>query len=132
MYRKLLGIKGTFTDLADYDPTVYRSLKNILDYDGDDIEEVFMQTFQISYTDVFGHVHVHDLKKDADRIFVNHTNKKVCFPNDCDEPSFSVRKFNPKFKSDSICRNSSTFMPTIYSTLASIKNFVPFAVASKW
>lgn len=88
MYRKLLGIKGTFTDLADYDPTVYRSLKNILDYDGDDIEEVFMQTFQISYTDVFGHVHVHDLKKDADRIFVNHSNKKVCLPMTVTSPHF--------------------------------------------
>lgn len=140
MYRKLIGIKGTFTDLADYDPTVYRSLKNILDYEGDDIEEVFMQTFQISYTDVFGHVHVHDLKKDADRIFVNHTNKKVWFivsiaSNDCVQLNnlmFSIPKFNPKFKSNSICRSSLTFMPTIYSTLASIKNFVPFAVASKW
>lgn len=72
-----MGIKGTFTDLAEYDPTVYRSLKNILDYEDDDIEEVFMQTFQISYQDVFGHVHVHNLEKDGDRIFVNHTNKKV-------------------------------------------------------
>lgn len=72
-----MGIKGTFTDLSDYDPTVYRSLKNILDYEGDDIEEVFMQTFQISYQDVFGHVHVHNLKKDGDRIFVNHSNKQV-------------------------------------------------------
>lgn len=77
VYRKLMGIKGTFTDLADYDPTVYKSLKNILDYDGDDIEDVFMQTFQISYQDVFGHVHVHDLKKDGDRIFVNQSNKQV-------------------------------------------------------
>lgn len=73
-----MGIKGTFADLFDYDPLVYSSLKNILDYDGDDIEEVFMQTFQVSSQDVFGNIHVHDLKKNGDEIFVNQSNKKVC------------------------------------------------------
>lgn len=72
-----MRIKGTFADLAEYDPMVHRSLENILEYEGADIEDVFMQTFQISYQDVFGHIHVHNLKENGDRIFVNQSNKKV-------------------------------------------------------
>lgn len=74
-----MGIKGTFADLFEYDPVMYGSLKNILEYEDDDIEEVFMQTFQISNQDVFGDIHVHTLKKNGDVIFVNQTNKKVWF-----------------------------------------------------
>lgn len=72
-----MGIKGTFADLAEYDPTVHRGLKTILEYEDDDIEEVFMQTFQISYQDVFGNIHVHHLKENGDKIFVNQSNKEV-------------------------------------------------------
>lgn len=79
VYRKLMGIKGTFTDLADYDPVLYNSLKNILDYEGADIEEVFMQTFQISHQDVFGNILVQNLKENGDKVFVNQSNKKVWY-----------------------------------------------------
>ena len=34
--------------------SVHRSLQSMLDYTGDDFEEVFCQPFQISYTDLFG------------------------------------------------------------------------------
>ena len=37
-------------------------LKELLEYSGDDIEETFMQTFSISYKDVFGVVYNHELK----------------------------------------------------------------------
>lgn len=77
VYRKLMGIKGSFADLADWNPTIYNSLKAILDYDGEDIEDVFMQTFRISYQDVFGNVLTHDLIDNGDLILVNHDNKQV-------------------------------------------------------
>lgn len=77
VYRKLMGIKGSFADLADWNPIIYNSLKAILDYDGDDIEDVFMQTFRISYQDVFGNVLTHDLIENGDLILVNHDNKQV-------------------------------------------------------
>lgn len=77
VYRKLMGIKGSFVDLADWNPTIYNSLRAMLDYKADDIEDVFMQTFRISYRDVFGEVLTHDLKENGDSINVNHCNKKV-------------------------------------------------------
>lgn len=77
VYRKLMGIKGSFTDLADWNPVLYKSLRDILEYDGDDMEDVFMQTFQISYQDVFGDILTHNLKENGDTIYVNQTNKQV-------------------------------------------------------
>lgn len=78
VYRKLMGIKGSFADLQDWNPVIYNSLNAILNYDGDDIEDVFMQTFRISYQDVFGDVLTHDLKgDDGDTLFVNQINKRV-------------------------------------------------------
>lgn len=77
VYRKLMGIKGSFADLLDWNPTMYNSLNEMLNYTGADMEDVFMQTFRISYTDVFGNVLTHDLKENADKIFVNQDNKQV-------------------------------------------------------
>lgn len=77
IYRKLMGIKGSFADLADWSPTMYKSLKDILDYENDDIEDIFMQTFRINYQDVFGNTFTHDLKENGDMIFVNQSNKHV-------------------------------------------------------
>lgn len=78
VYRKLMGIKGSFADLRDWNPTMYNSLNEMLKYEGADMEDVFMQTFRISYTDVFGNVLTHDLKENGDKIFVNQGNKQVC------------------------------------------------------
>lgn len=50
----------------------------MLEYTGDDLEEVYYQTFRICYNDVFGNNIFHDLKKDGDSIFVTQDNKKVC------------------------------------------------------
>lgn len=49
----------------------------MIDYEGDDMETVFVQTFQVCYTDVFGNVFHHDLKPKGDSEFVNQHNKKV-------------------------------------------------------
>lgn len=57
--------------------TLYRSLVELLEYEGDDMEDVFMQTFRVGYQDVFGTSLTHDLKPDGDNILVNQSNKQV-------------------------------------------------------
>ncbi|KAF0303632.1 Ubiquitin-protein ligase E3A [Amphibalanus amphitrite] len=74
VYRKLMGQKGTFEDLAELSPTLYRSLQSMLEYEGDDMEDVFMQTFQVGYTDVFGANLTHDLRANGAQIPVNRSN----------------------------------------------------------
>ncbi|CAN7998182.1 unnamed protein product [Ixodes hexagonus] len=75
VYRKLMGRKGTFYDLKDWNPTLASSLQQLLDYKGEDMEETFMQSFRISYQDVFGSVLSHDLRENADSVLVNQENK---------------------------------------------------------
>lgn len=85
VYRKLLGRKGSFQDLQELDPSLWKGffvthsshlnlrpnvfgffyhlgLKELLEYPEADVEETLMQTFRISYKDVFGVVYDHDLK----------------------------------------------------------------------
>ncbi|KAM9479061.1 ubiquitin-protein ligase E3A-like isoform 3-T7 [Salvelinus alpinus] len=75
VYRKLMGKKGTYLDLADSHPVLYQSLKELLDYEGD-VEEDMMITFQISQTDLFGDPITYDLKENGDKIPVNADNRK--------------------------------------------------------
>lgn len=49
VYRKLLGRKGSFADLKDWSPTLYRTLTEMINYKGDDMPETFMQTFRVGY-----------------------------------------------------------------------------------
>lgn len=72
-----MGLKGSFTDLEDWNPVLYNSLKSMLDYEENDMEEVFVQTFKISYKDIFGNTLFHELKTNGDNIFVNQDNKQV-------------------------------------------------------
>lgn len=76
VYRKLLGRKGSFEDLVDWNPILYNGLKDMLEYTGDDLEEVYYQTFRICYQDVFGTNMFHELKVNGDNIFVTQENKK--------------------------------------------------------
>ncbi|KPI91170.1 Ubiquitin-protein ligase E3A [Papilio xuthus] len=76
VYRKLMGRKGAFEDLADWNPSLYNGLKDMLDYSGDDLEEVYYQTFRICYKDVFGNNLFHDLKEEGDSLFVTQANKR--------------------------------------------------------
>ncbi|XP_055535236.1 ubiquitin-protein ligase E3A isoform X1 [Wyeomyia smithii] len=75
VYRKLMGMKGSYADLFDWNPILYNSLKSMLDHQENDMEETFMQTFKICYKDVFGNALDHELKTDGDKIFVNQDNK---------------------------------------------------------
>lgn len=49
----------------------------MLEYSDADLEDVFMQTFKISYEDVFGSVIDHQLKENGDEIKVTQDNKYV-------------------------------------------------------
>ena len=49
----------------------------MLEYEGDDLEDVFMQSFQVSYKDVFGCDLTHELKEKGADVHVNQQNKKV-------------------------------------------------------
>lgn len=58
---------------------MYNSLKQLLEYNENDVDEVFMQTFRISYQDVFGSIINYDLKEHGDEIVVTQENKYVSF-----------------------------------------------------
>ncbi|XP_047432490.1 ubiquitin-protein ligase E3A isoform X2 [Mugil cephalus] len=75
VYRKLMGKKGTFRDLADANPILYQSLKELLEYEGC-VEEDMMITFQISQTDLFGNPLMYDLRENGDKIPVTNENRK--------------------------------------------------------
>ncbi|CAG9859046.1 unnamed protein product [Phyllotreta striolata] len=75
LYRKLMGRRGSFEDLQDWNPVLYNSLKQLLDYEEPNFEDVFMLTFRISYQDVFGSTISYDLKHDGDKILVTQENK---------------------------------------------------------
>lgn len=49
----------------------------MLDYQEDDFEDVFMQTFRIGFRDIFGNNVQHDLKDGAEDIAVTQSNKQV-------------------------------------------------------
>ncbi|XP_063068463.1 ubiquitin-protein ligase E3A-like isoform X2 [Engraulis encrasicolus] len=75
VYRKLMGKKGTFRDLADSHPVLSQSLKELMEYEGS-VEEDMMITFQISQTDPFGNTLMYDLRENGDKIPVTNSNRK--------------------------------------------------------
>ncbi|XP_034241266.1 ubiquitin-protein ligase E3A isoform X1 [Thrips palmi] len=76
VYKKLMGKKSTFYDLEDWNNTLYKGLNELLEYEGDDMEETFSQTFRVCYQDVFGSVLHHDLKEGGEHISVNKQNRR--------------------------------------------------------
>ncbi|XP_063233453.1 ubiquitin-protein ligase E3A [Bacillus rossius redtenbacheri] len=76
VYKKLLGKQGTFWDLEDFNQALFTGLKAMLDYEQDDMEDTFMQTFRICCNDVFGSTFFHDLKEGGDHVYVTQDNKK--------------------------------------------------------
>ena len=57
--------------------TLFTGLKAMLEYEADDMEDTFVQTFRICYQDVFGTTFFHELKEGGDQICVCQDNKKV-------------------------------------------------------
>ncbi|XP_034102899.1 ubiquitin-protein ligase E3A [Drosophila albomicans] len=76
VYRKLMGYRGTYYDLSDWSPTLFKSLQDMLDYQGMDMEEVFEQTFKISYSNVFGEMVEHELVPHGSEVLVGQHNKR--------------------------------------------------------
>lgn len=60
-----------------YLQTLYASLQQMLEYEGEDLEDVFMQPFKIGYKDVFGCDLTHELKEKGADTHVNHSNRQV-------------------------------------------------------
>ncbi|XP_059055358.1 ubiquitin-protein ligase E3A-like [Achroia grisella] len=75
-FKKLMGRKGQYKDLEDWNPTLYRGLQNMLEYTGDDLQNVYFQTFRICYQDAQRNNILYDLKENGDSIFVTQANKK--------------------------------------------------------
>jgi len=74
IYSKLSGKRGIFHDLKDFKPTVYASLVSMLQYEEDDFTDVFIQPFQISYTDLFGTTITQDLCEGGENRMVTREN----------------------------------------------------------
>lgn len=75
LYKKLLEEAVMLDDLSDLYPTLANSLKSLLDYPDEDVEEVFTLCFAVN-TEVFGEIQVHPLKENGENITVTHENKQ--------------------------------------------------------
>lgn len=74
LYKKLLGEAVSLADLASLNPTVASSLEKLLEYEEDNIVDVFGLCFEVS-REVFGEVKVTELKPGGSEISVNQENK---------------------------------------------------------
>jgi len=75
VYKKLINAPFGLEDLRGVDVTVYESLKKLLAYEGDDVEDVFGLTFQVAY-EVYGEAKTTDLKPSGGDIPVTSESKK--------------------------------------------------------
>jgi alpha-tubulin suppressor-like RCC1 family protein len=73
VYRKLLGVPLGLEDIVDND--VRNGLKNLLEYEGDDVEDMFCLNFEVSWT-VLGQERKKELKPDGANIPVTGSNKE--------------------------------------------------------
>ncbi|EPB66807.1 regulator of condensation [Ancylostoma ceylanicum] len=74
LYKMLLDQQPVLEDLAELSPVEGRSLQELLDYQGDDFEDVFCLNFTISYA-AFGSTETLDLKPGGADIAVTQSNK---------------------------------------------------------
>ncbi|XP_028027224.1 probable E3 ubiquitin-protein ligase HERC4 isoform X3 [Bombyx mandarina] len=74
LYKKILGESVMMDDLSDLYPTLANSLKSLLEYTDDDVEEVFGLCFAVN-TEVFDQIQVNPLKEDGENIPVTRENK---------------------------------------------------------
>ncbi|CAH2991766.1 unnamed protein product [Chilo suppressalis] len=75
LYKKILGESVMLDDISDLYPTLANSLKSLLEYPDDDVEEVFSLCFAVN-TEVFDQIQVHHLKEDGENVPVTHENKQ--------------------------------------------------------
>ncbi|CAN7938426.1 unnamed protein product [Ixodes hexagonus] len=75
LYKKLLKQNVTLKDLRDLSPTLAKGLQDLLNYEGDDLENVFYLTFEVS-VEHYGHTMNHELKKGGHHIKVTRENRQ--------------------------------------------------------
>lgn len=75
LYRKLLKEKVTLFDLKGLDPMLARSLQQLLDYDGEDVEDVFCMNFSVLYEE-YGAKQVDELCENGANLPVTRANKE--------------------------------------------------------
>ncbi|VDK86681.1 unnamed protein product [Litomosoides sigmodontis] len=75
LYKKILDVPLELEDLSELSPAEGRSLRDLLDYEGDDIEEVFCLTFVISIS-LLGDSKDIELKTNGAEVPVNQKNKQ--------------------------------------------------------
>lgn len=75
VYKKLTGARLTLMDLSEVEPALGTSLQQLLDYDGDDVEEIFGLTFTATTT-YFDTTLTHELRPGGADIPVTQANKQ--------------------------------------------------------
>ncbi|CAL4099631.1 unnamed protein product, partial [Meganyctiphanes norvegica] len=75
LYKKLLGVPTSIDDLSDLDPLLAKNLYKLLEYDGEDVEDVFCLNFSVTQ-DFFGETKSIPLKEGGDEIPVTSANKQ--------------------------------------------------------
>uniref|UniRef100_A0A8C4RM49 HECT and RLD domain containing E3 ubiquitin protein ligase 3 n=1 Tax=Erpetoichthys calabaricus TaxID=27687 RepID=A0A8C4RM49_ERPCA len=75
LYKKLLDVPPTLEDLKELSPTEGRSLQQLLEYPGDDIEDAFCLNFSITREN-YGVTEVKDLVPGGQNITVNKSNRQ--------------------------------------------------------
>ncbi|XP_067901927.1 probable E3 ubiquitin-protein ligase HERC3 isoform X2 [Heterodontus francisci] len=76
MYKKLLHVQPTLEDLKELSPTEGKSLQAVLDYEYDDIEDVYYQYFTIVKETADGNRVLQELIPDGDKTPVQKHNRK--------------------------------------------------------
>ncbi|CAG9769467.1 unnamed protein product [Ceutorhynchus assimilis] len=75
LYKKLLGERVVLNDLKELSPAMMNSLKSLLEYENDDLQDVFCLTFDIN-RDVWGEITTLELKPNGSNIPVTQENKE--------------------------------------------------------
>ena len=112
LYKKLLSVQrdsngdltqvkfvATIDDLAELSPTVAKSMKQLLEYEDDDFEDIFPLRFVVS-EECFGEARESPLKKGGDKISVTKENRKEYVNLYCDYfVNESIKRQFNKFQS---------------------------------
>ena len=74
LFKKLLRHAPTMEDLQELRPDVSRSLQSLLDYEGDDFEDTFCLTFDVT-VEIYGEIKQIDLVPNGSQIKVTKSNR---------------------------------------------------------
>ncbi|XP_034043932.1 probable E3 ubiquitin-protein ligase HERC3 isoform X2 [Thalassophryne amazonica] len=75
LYKKLLNVSPTLEDFKELSPTEGRSLQQLLDYEGSDVEDTFVLSFAIT-TENYGLTEVNELVPGGEMISVDKNNRE--------------------------------------------------------